>query len=814
KVFGPHPGETQDFLRRFGREARVLAQLDHPNILPVYDYGEQGELAYLVTPYLPGGTLKELLQERKALPPSEALKLLAQILPALQYAHERNLIHRDIKPANLLFKADGTLILADFGLVKITEGEDRANSPMQTLTQNGQLVAGTPEYMAPEQIEGHAVAASDIYSLGVVLYEMVTGVRPFIGNTMLSILMKHINEVPQPPHIHNRYITPQLEAIILRTLEKEPSKRFTRPADFQQALTQITNRVGNPASNPGIVNQSAGIASPNQNNMATVQSEFGPTIDTSWERVPNPNQRPASLPPNVRAANQQPIAQQLKQGSVTPSIPMTPVPPIQPWTPASIVPPTVIAPARPVQKPSRTPIALLMLLLILLVSFVSSLFLTPLGSQLFASHAPDVTATAGNTPTATTTTITPAPYTPTVNGGNPVVPGNATQPMPTTLTTCPSIGTARAAVVAPLVLGHQPTLVYIVNEYDSTGASTFGTVKIINIATGQETELTKTSPTSIDEAQVSNDGAWVLFAATMAGQSQLRVIRLDGNGLQTLLCAPAGVTIRHSQWSLDQKFVIFDEITQHGTATVYLLNMQTGALQVELSPTPTGASPTPRVWLDNNHVLLTGLIPSSDAPPQNIYLLDIRDGANQNPNHIQKLFNSAGSTCWDFDNSFDGHTLFIAQCSPSQPTGSSTIVRQAVAGGTPTPVLTSSTLALSTVRVIDAHNANLLAISSDSGPGNPNGNPAHDGLYLVKTNGAAPLRLASTPTGQASTLNMFSQYFWSNVSRDSSLYALQTTLPGPNFAYALTYGSLNGGPPTTFASITGTTLEIAGWTTT
>src|SRR6185312_6073000 len=177
KIFWPRPGETQDFLRRFTREARVLAQLDHPNILPVYDYGEQGELAFPVVPYMPGGTLKELLQRRKALPPSEAIQLISQVLPALQYAHDRNLIHRDIKPANLLFKSDGSPVLADFGLVKVLDGEGREGIPLHTLTESGQSIAGTPEYMSPEQINGKAVPASDIYSLAVVLYEMLTGLR-------------------------------------------------------------------------------------------------------------------------------------------------------------------------------------------------------------------------------------------------------------------------------------------------------------------------------------------------------------------------------------------------------------------------------------------------------------------------------------------------------------------------------------------------------------------------------------------------------------------------------------------------------------
>src|SRR5579883_3422314 len=298
KVFWPRAGETHDFLRRFAREARVLAQLDHPNILPVYDYGEQGELAYLVTPYMSGGTLKEVLRERKALPPSEAIQLVSQVLPALQYAHDRNLIHRDIKPGNLLFKGDGSLVLADFGLVKVVQGEN--GSLVHTITASGQSIAGTPEYMAPEQIQGKAVPASDIYALGIVLYEMVTGQRPFTGDSLLSILMKHANEQPRPPRELNPYVSPQLQTVIQKALEKEPQRRFARPADFLQALQQI----GNPSSNAGILSarnnpaSSPGPGMPSSSNATqSTQGEYGPTLATSRAQAPTQGAEPAVIQP-------------------------------------------------------------------------------------------------------------------------------------------------------------------------------------------------------------------------------------------------------------------------------------------------------------------------------------------------------------------------------------------------------------------------------------------------------------------------------------------------------------------------------------
>ncbi len=690
KVFWPRPGETQDFLRRFAREARVLAQLDHPNILPVYDYGEQGELAFLVTPYMSGGTLKDVLRERKALPPSEAIQLISQVLPALQYAHDRNLIHRDIKPANLLFKGDGSVVLADFGLVKVVEGENSEDTLLHTLSETGQSIAGTPEYMAPEQIEGKAVAASDIYSLGIVLYEMVTGVRPFTGDSLLSVLMKHVNEAPRPPRELNPYISQPLEAAIQKAIAKDPKQRFARPADFQQALKHITH----PSSNPGMAGLAQTANTPDEYATQTqsTQEEFGAAIianqpeargrtgaalqpqgadmrrqSTPGQPIPNQPANPGPWRPEPGAL---PAQAQAGRG------PVTPLPPVQTWNVSQTVPPSFTPMPRP--KRSRTPLAVLVILLALLAGLVASLFLTPMRAALFGPHAP-----ATPTPRAGT----PGPGgTPTLaRGGSTPTPGN-TQAMPATS----------------------------VNESDKSGNPTFGTVKIYNTTTAAKTELAKTNTTSVTEAQVSNDGEWVLFAATVSGQSELRLVRLDGQGLQTLLCAPSGMTIRGSQWSIDQKQVIFDEFPQSGSPTVYLLNIQTGALQVEVTPPTSGLSLLPRTWLDNQHVLMTGIMPNSDAPQQNIYVLNTNNGTNQSIASARQVFTST-QPCWDFDSSYDSRTLFIAQCTLAQPHGSSTIGRQPSNGGATTSVLSSSKLAFNTVRVIDKQSANLLALASDSG---------------------------------------------------------------------------------------------------
>jgi hypothetical protein len=191
-----------------------------------------------------------------------------------------------------------------------------------------------------------------------------------------------------------------------------------------------------------------------------------------------------------------------------------------------------------------------------------------------------------------------------------------------------------------------------------------------------------------------------------------------------------------------------------------------------------------------------------------VYLLDTTKGANQQTTDLQQVV-TLGQPCWDFDSSFDSTKLFVSQCTPGQPEGSSSVGVQPASGGTLNTFFTSSTLAINSVRVIDPNNT-LLATANNIGQG-VSGDTSNDGLYRLKTDNSAPLRLTSNNTGETSNLNSFSQYFWSNVSRDGKLYALEMSNVSTG-RYTLMFGSLNGGKPTTFADISGTVLEIVGWT--
>jgi serine/threonine protein kinase len=221
-----------DYIERFRREAEAIITLHHPHILPALDYGEHENWHYLVMPYIAHGTLRDEIA-RGPLTLEDTGVLLEQIASALNYAHEQGIIHRDIKPSNILMRDDHYAYLADFGLARSLEVGD-------TITQLG-LLLGTPEYMAPELAKGPATISSDLYALGIVLYQMVTGQLPFSGETPLACYLKQIQELPMPPSYINPAVPPAVEHVILRILDKTPQRRYQTANELAQAyITALT----------------------------------------------------------------------------------------------------------------------------------------------------------------------------------------------------------------------------------------------------------------------------------------------------------------------------------------------------------------------------------------------------------------------------------------------------------------------------------------------------------------------------------------------------------------------------------------------
>lgn len=241
------PNQHEAFLERFRRETDAAASLVHPNIMPVHEYGERDGLAYIVMPYISGGTLRDEMERNGRLSLAKAVNYLSQLADAVDMAHERGVIHRDIKPANILITPEGRLVLADFGLVKVVSEGGNAHS---RLTADG-VPMGSPDYMAPEQVIGKAVdGRADIYSLGVLLYHMVTGTTPFKGDMPMQVAVQHLHTPPPSPRSLRPDLPVAAEQVILRAIAKQPVDRYIHAQDMSHAFRLALLAAGVPLEDP------------------------------------------------------------------------------------------------------------------------------------------------------------------------------------------------------------------------------------------------------------------------------------------------------------------------------------------------------------------------------------------------------------------------------------------------------------------------------------------------------------------------------------------------------------------------------------
>jgi eukaryotic-like serine/threonine-protein kinase len=226
-------GADEQFVERFRREAQAAAGLQHPNVVSVYDRGEHEGRNWIAMEYVQGASLKDLIE--RGLSPAESVEIVRQILTGVRFAHERGIVHRDLKPHNVLVDAEGRARVTDFGIARAGASE---------ITQTGSVL-GTAQYLSPEQAQGlETTATSDIYSVGVILYEALTGRVPFDADTVVAIALKQVSEAPVPPRSINPDVPPALDAVVMRALEKDPKNRFQNATEFLRALDEAEANPG------------------------------------------------------------------------------------------------------------------------------------------------------------------------------------------------------------------------------------------------------------------------------------------------------------------------------------------------------------------------------------------------------------------------------------------------------------------------------------------------------------------------------------------------------------------------------------------
>jgi eukaryotic-like serine/threonine-protein kinase len=387
-IEGLPSSEFEEFKQRFQREAQSAGILTHPNIVTVYDFGEDNGVLFLAMEYLEGKSIQQLVEKHNIMPVETLVPMYEQICSALDHAHQHKIVHRDIKPANIMILDSGLVKVTDFGIAKVMS---------MGMTQAGQIL-GTPNYMSPEQVKGRQVdGRSDIFSLGVILYELVTGEKPFGGQNITTVIYKIINEEPIPPRQLDATIHPGLSYVISKSLAKNPVERYQTCRELAEDLRNYKNLGGQGAPSATVVMRVPPIgAQPTE----TVQHQPPPPPQKSSLRVQAKPAQPAFDP------------------QVAP-YPQTPAP--QPQRAA--VPPPAFASVKPQRSSSSVAWAFIVVLLLAGAGGGAFYYYTQV-------YLPQQQAKQNSTPPVTQPTTQPSTEPATPTGGNPV----AQNPNPATTT--------------------------------------------------------------------------------------------------------------------------------------------------------------------------------------------------------------------------------------------------------------------------------------------------------------------------------------------------------------------------------------------